>query len=344
MWYTLFFVIGASPLCVQAVPPTDTAHPWPIVKYRTVEEAVRLSDAGFLATVEFKDVETLNPNEAKASSRLVAERTLWGELPFTSMELRRRRFSLVLTLNVDDPPWGSLAPNVPSPRFLLLSSGSGADLEILHVIFAEREDGRPPIEGLLVVRNMESEADSPELREDLIAAVIAPGSSELLSSYALRRLYSLEDDRNRRFDLVLHPRIQQSAPEWRSRYALNLLTGREIADLENYRLIELRADLIARQWGPSRDDVRFALEKLLELFENTRSADMASAAIGSFIGQPPVTAQFTEEERGQIRARIRKAVENPDHPIHKQPAERQPWIDRILKRVLREPNPFAPEK
>lgn len=318
-------------------PAEEVLKQWPEVQLRTVEEAIDLADAAYLVTVHFFDTKTddSNSNLVETSVRIVAERALWGELPFQSLRPPRREFRVgPLTMGNNYNPWNLLGPTVPSRRLVLLSSGSGPDLRIVHVIFQARQDEEwPPIDDLLSVRELENKKDSAALREQLVEAAVDPNSSDLLWQYALRRLYLLEDDPNRRFDLIMNPRLLES--DWKQMrlwYARTLLIGPGPSEAD------------VRERRISRDELRVVFERLLQTFETTTSPDMAATALNSFSDGTAKAMEYTDQEWSQIRARIRAAVENPEHPFHKLPADRQATTQRDIDRVLREPNPFAPEK
>jgi hypothetical protein len=317
------------------------------VNYRSIEECIRISDAAFVAVLEFSDLEVLNRNEIEASARILTKEPVWGDVPFAEIPLMRRRFFSSGGGSGEGPrQWDYLGlsriKEMNLIPIVLVSRGRGTHAEILHVQFAERNDQKLPINELVLVRELESENDSSQLRERLIAIVIDPQNSELLWSYALRKIYRIEGDPSRRFDLVLHPQIQKLSPSTealrepfrsgRLEYATELLTGQITARPEDYY----------RQ--PSSEELRTIYEKLLEVFETAPSLYMADAALKTFTQQQARKAEFSDLEWNQIRARIRAALDNPEHPIRKLPAERQEALQANIQRVLKEPNPFAPEK
>ena len=333
--------------CVFACGVPSVLRPWPAVNSRTVEDCIRISDAAFVAVLEFSDLEELNRNEIEASARILIKEPVWGDVPFVEMQLMRRRFfSSRFGSGTGPRQWDFLGlhriKEMNLIPILLVSRGNGAEAEILHVQFAEQNDQKLPIDELVLVRELESQNDSSQLRERLITAVIDPESSELLWSYALRKLYRLEDDLNRRMDLVLHPQIQELAPSTealrdpfrsgRLEYATELLTGQITARPEDYY----------RQ--PSAAERRTVHEKMLEVFETAPSPSMAEATLKTFTQPPARKAEFSDQEWSRLRARIRAAVEKPEHPFRKIPAEQRANSNEALDRVLREPNPFAQEK
>lgn len=325
-------------LCVSAFGQAQGTIPG------TVEHGIRLSDSAFFGILEWYDLVSPFENIMEASGRIHPTRPIWGDFPDDAVEIGWHR---LCRRSRGGPPkiWDGLARDEDGARIplLVLSTGTGADREIVYVL-GDGFQPLPPKEDVLAVRSLESESDTPELREELIQVVLDPQASELLWKYALRRLYLLEDDPDRRFDLVLDPRIQSQGSGPRVAYAQGLLTGREAADYAKYRLVERPGGGHYRFHGPIPEELPAIMLKLLAVFETTPSADMAHTALSSFLGNAAHKAGFTEVEWARIRARIRAALENPEHPLHSLPAERKEAANKTIQRVLREPNPFAPEK
>ncbi len=186
--------LNASALRSKMIDDDDGLPHWPKVQAQMVEKAIGLADAAFLVNVEFLDRHRITDNRVKAAARLVAVRSIWGRLPFATLELPPRTFP---------QDWYKTNPwdlEVPSRPIILLSCGKGDNLKILHVINAEGMDELPPIEHLKVIREWEREDNTSSFRKRLIEAVDDPQSSQLLWSYALRRLYFLAQDTGDRFD------------------------------------------------------------------------------------------------------------------------------------------------
>ena len=304
-----------------------------------IEDGIRQSDSAFFANVEWYATNLLSENVLEASGRVYPTRLIWGRLPEMPIAIPRQQFFLHMRSgpNIwDESVRSEEGARVPIIAF---SSGTGDDIKVIYVI----GDGIKPLpssEDVLAVRVFDSRRDTRGLREELIQAVLNAQGSEVLWGYALRRLFLLEDDPDRRFDLLLDSRVQALASVPRLHYARTLLTGSRCPD---YERCELPEDNPAHIRVPY-DVVRATLAKLLGIFETTPYADMAEIAVTSFIDNPAHKSEFTAQEWVEIRQRIRTALDNPEHPLHKLPAERQAHCTKVLERVTREPNPFSSEK
>ena len=307
-----------------------------------IEDSMGGADSAFAGILKWHEVRRPYENIIRASGTVFPSKVIWGELPKSPIDIGEKEF----LVHGGSSMWtiwdglGAVREGIEIP-LLFLSRGQGADLEIVCTVGAD-QTGTSPVPGdLLTVRALETKRDGPELREQLIAAVIRQESSEVLWTYALRKLYLLEEDPERQFDLVLDSRIQEKAPYAPSKgdagggrlwYATRLLT----------RQIPVRAGDQFHQ--PTSEELRATYEKLLDVFEDTPSAYMGETVIDRFDEQPARKAEFSDQEWSRIRARIRAALDNPEHPFHKLPAERQATVQSNIERVMKEPNPFASEK
>ena len=309
---------------------TTTSAGWPTLR-GTVDQALQRADGAFRGTLEFFDVEKKNQNMVMASGRIVPREEVWGELPALPIELGRQTFLIYGGSSSGFGPWSlglTLDQGVRSVSLLVLYKQSEAVPEILHVVFPERKGATLLAEDLLAIRQFESEPDGELLRNKLIDAVLAPKSGELLWSYALRKLYSLEDNTGRRFDLVLSERVQRSGSSRRLWYAIRLLTG-QIG--------------VVTPKASSREEIRSIIYKLLRTFETAPSSNMANVALGTFIDNPARIAQFTEAEWADIRVRVRAVCDDLHHPIHQLDDYGRGKVNNILERLLSESDLLKPQ-
>lgn len=340
----VFWIFGLQPAIGFACGEPDTCRAWPDVEPRSIEDAVQLADAAFTTVLVFANVEELSPNEILVSALIRSNEPLWGTIPFDKIELEPGKFPrLFLARSGKGPsPWDNVgflwSKGVNQIPMAMLSRGQGEQVEILYVEIIRGSD-RASKTDILLIKDLESCPENAALRDRLIDVVVDPTSSELLWSFALRKLFRLEMDPTRRFDLVLQPKIQ-TAPmieslrepfrRGRLEYAVELLTGQTHAKSEDYY----------RQLSPQ--ELRVVYEKLLEVFESTSSPYMAEVALKAFSQQRARSAEFSNQEWSQIRARFQAALNNPEHPFHNLPFERDTVAQEEVEKLMREPNPFAP--
>lgn len=311
-----------------------------IVSY--VEEAIRESDSAYYGDLEWYEVERPNPNLLNASGRIHPVRPVWGSFPGESLNIGRNYFlvwggSRVTTI------WDVVPPNHEGRRIpiVLFSRGLGADREFLFVIGPGDANLVPPVHELLLVQSLESKKDSPQLRDELIQLVLNEGSSEVLWKYSLRRLYRLENDPIRRFELILGPPLQDMTFVPRLRYAGGLLTGLEIADPENYRRIQAVEGGGKYIVWVTRDEAREVLLKLLRVIETTSNPQLIPIALSGFLGNAAHNGQFTDREWSEIRRRVNTALDKEDHPSHQLSPDNQDYVLQLRNGINREPNPFS---
>jgi hypothetical protein len=281
------------------------------IKLTTLEEAVRAGDVAFVGRLEWYDV-----SDEHGSARIRPQRVIWGDLPSTAIELGRHRCQHIIKYTDQLP--------VCEYQYALLSvicRARDSNQELLFITQSERwKDGFPLTDDLAALRKLDQMRDSAQLRDELIDAVIDPDAQRWLWSYALQRLYSLEDDPDRRFDLVLHPRLQKEAPHinwdrWansccdRLAYAANLLTAWELTPKQ--RLSDSK--------------------KMLEAFEKAPTACMAATALEWWHCSPAGNFDFAHgKDCGDFYSRVRAALQNPNHPIHEIGPD---WRERVKERV-----------
>ena len=178
-----------------------------------IEDKIGGADCAFAGSLQWHDVRRPYENIMLASGRVFPSKAIWGELPKSPIDIGQKEF----LVHGGSSMWtiwdglGAVREGIEIP-LMFLSRGRGPDLEIIFVVGPDQTGTVAPPEDLLAVQALDAMRDGPQLREELIEAVISPDSSELLWAYALRKLYQLEDDPDKRFDLVLHPRIQEKSP------------------------------------------------------------------------------------------------------------------------------------
>jgi hypothetical protein len=212
---------------------------------------------------------------------------------------------------------------------MVISSKHKANHELLFITLSQRwKDGVPLTDDLLSVRKFELDGDGAKLRDGLIETVIDPDASQLLWSYALRRLYTLEDDPGRRFDLVLHPRLQKEAP------AINWDRWANCSDRLSYAA-SLLSDWDGLTEPIERKLIRkqqlLASKKMLHAFENAPTPCMAATALEWCRCSPAANIDFAEgKDCGEFYTRLHAVLQNLNHPIHKVGPD---WQDRVTNRA-----------
>ncbi len=299
-----------------------------------LEQALRLGNSSFVAKLQWYDV-----SEHEASGRILPTHTIWGRLPGAPIEIGRHRSTMpgqpscLGQMRVGD----CKEPNCGLP-IMVISRNIEARAEILFVTHSYRwKNGEPLTDDLVAARVYEFASDGPELRRELIKVIADPDSTELLWMYALRRLYRLEDNHWDRIESLLHPQIQKSPRRgenepgpWnygRLEYATGLLIGEITIGAPDYR-------------PPSDTDLGFVYTKLADVFEEAPTDYMAEVAINRFTEETTRRVRFSAPDWAGIWQRIRRALENPEHPIHKLPknSPQRESVNQALERLFGEPN------
>lgn len=321
-------VLYAAP-CHLACAQWDPALRWGL-SFKTPEEAVRMAESGFVGRLEWYDI---GPSDA--SGRIVPTHAIWGDLP-GPIEIGRRRY---LDVSVYEGR-GSVREGGSLP-LLCMSRGQGGAVETLFIALSYRwKDGIPLTDDMMLIHDFELAPDTFQLRRGLVNAVADPESSELLWSYALRRLYRSEKDSLERCLLLLDPRIQRSPPPTdslpgfhggRLGYATALLTGQVPKGLPGYA-------------PPSADDLAAAYMVLVEVFEEAPTPYMARIALERFCDEPTRHTNLPAATWFESSSRIRAALQNPDHAVHKTTGETRKAVNDTLEFLFGEADLLGPDQ
>ena len=211
----------------------EETRAWPRIVPQ-IEYSLDRAIGAFFGTLHLYDVEKPYPNIGVVSGRIVPETSVWGQLPQKPIELGRGRFLIHGGSGSVNAVWRpALAPLLweggddSSVSRLFVFRVQDDEPEILYVCGPGRGEGGhiPPAKDFLMIQKLETMPNDDVLREGLIGVASKAESSELLWSYALRKLVKLDDDPNRRFDNVFSMKLQKTALPRRISYAREVLVG-----------------------------------------------------------------------------------------------------------------------
>ena len=286
-------------------------------------------------------IDQQNQNITMTSGRVVPLEAVWGERPSAPVELGRQAF-----MHAGSGPgmdfWTPFVFLLDAGRrtvpLLVLYAERDGETHILHVIVAGHGSASEERADLLQVRDFELQASGSELRNTLLNTVVSVDASELLWSYALRRLFRLAKSPDEAFDNVFNQRFQKAGIARRLDYAAELLISNGFS-----RSVEIvpaaddgNQEHRTLKWvigGPT--DGRIIRDRFLRAFERAPNARAAAAAVIGFTKEDQAThVTWTDEELSGIRRRVEMVWNDPKHPVHELDEQRAKWVNKSVKRVL----------
>lgn len=310
---------------------------WPVLA-ENLEDAIPDASGAFVGTIEFSDVERRSPNVIAGSARLVSAETIWGQPISGPIELGHQRLLLHGGSGRGLDSWVGIAHlmarNIQSVPILAVFRERDRQTGLLYLQFSEdklcaRE--RADFQEILRLRN---EVRGENLRNELLGIAVAPDSSEVLWSYALRQLFSLGDHLEGRISNTFGPDLQKTGDAKRIHYALRLLVTNGFSS----SVVQTPANEQSkphRNWlrgGPC--DGRALRWRLLDAFEGAPNGAVAFATALTLLGDDPAShVRWADAEMSQIQKRIIGALNNPTRAGHGLSAAQKRLIQKELERL-----------
>lgn len=300
--------------------PAAAAWPEPEVN---IERALERASGAFLGTLELYDVSHESENVIMASGRVRAKESVWGALPVSPIELGRDTFMRAGSGRGIDQ-WMPLVYELERGRrsqsVLVVYRSTDAETETLYVVLDQEDALARARADVLRIRELEAAPATEELREQLQQAAVGADNSDMLWSYALRKLYRITENHEDRFECIFSEPLRRAGIAKRLQYAAELLLSNNFSQ-SVVRIgpdgVDGRKPARSVKWvvgGPA--DGRRLRSEFLEVFETASSQQVAYIALGAFLEQNPATrVEWTPDELAVIRGRIEATFSNPDHPI-----------------------------
>ena len=299
---------------VAITPCKEQTAMWPAGTWN-IEDEFSNATGAFVGTLELSHIEYPNDDTVIASGRVVPRVALWGSLPSQPIELGRACLSrlgiiagsFVKGSSNRQRAWDKFACELsdvqpPAGSVLIIYKLKNRNPELLYVILPEKVGDSLPVEECLTIRDLETTNIPSELRKRLIVHATSPKSSDLLWSYALRKLVRIDDDRERKFENMFSHKLQSTLEPIRIGYAANMLT---------YEVIE------AQLTGSHAEDARKLMRKFADAFASAPNRHAAYETLRNLARlQAVFSVHCTQMELQAIRNQLSSACQDATHPVH----------------------------
>lgn len=302
-----------------------------------LEDALSDATGVFVGTMEFADVERRSENIITGSVKIISAETIWGRAISGPIELGHQRLILYGGSGRGLDIWVSvahlMARNMPSVPVLAVFREPEKQTGLLYLQFSEDKLCARERADFQAILRLRDEVPSEDLRNELLGIANAPESTEILWSYALRRLFLLGDDLEHRVTNTFGPVLQKNGDARRIHYALRLLVSNGLSS----SVVQTPGGEHSepqRKWlrgGPC--DGKALRWRLLDAFESAPNGTVALATALALLGDDPASrVHWTEAEISQIQERIIGALNNPKRAGHGLSEAQKRVIQKELER------------